>query len=89
MEDLMSVSQVSKECGVTTRMLRYYEKAGLISSTRITDYAYRMYSKEDVDRIKSSFWLENYVYLSKTLLLSFRIRSIPRSLKYCKKIYLK
>ena len=30
----MTVSQVSRDLGISTRMLRYYEKAGLISSSR-------------------------------------------------------
>lgn len=30
----MTVSQVSRSLGISTRMLRYYEKVGLISSFR-------------------------------------------------------
>lgn len=52
MNELMTVSQVSREYGVSTRMLRYYEKIGLISSARREGYAYRVYSGEDVARIR-------------------------------------
>ena len=51
MEKLLTVTQVSRACGVSTRMLRYYEKQGLINSSRREDYAYRMYTAEDVTRL--------------------------------------
>ncbi|MBE5803863.1 MAG: MerR family transcriptional regulator [Clostridiales bacterium] len=51
MDQLMTVTQVSRVCGVSTRMLRYYEKAGLLSSQRREDYAYRVYTPGDVTRL--------------------------------------
>lgn len=39
----MTISQVSKKFCISTRMLRYYEKAGLLESSRREDYAYRIY----------------------------------------------
>lgn len=51
MEKLLTVTQVSRACGVSTRMLRYYEKQGLIASNRREDYAYRMYTAEDVTHL--------------------------------------
>ena len=32
--ELMTVSQVSRSLGISTRMLRYYEQAGLVESLR-------------------------------------------------------
>ena len=40
---LRTISQVSKEFGISTRMLRYYEQIGLIESLHREDYAYRIY----------------------------------------------
>lgn len=51
MHKMLTVTQVSRACGVSTRMLRYYEKAGLIASRRVEDYAYRVYTPEDVTRL--------------------------------------
>lgn len=48
----MTISEVSKQFNISTRMLRYYEKAGLISSTRIEDYSYRVYDTEAVKRLQ-------------------------------------
>ncbi|NLV37000.1 MAG: MerR family DNA-binding transcriptional regulator, partial [Clostridiaceae bacterium] len=41
--ELQTISQVSRDYGISTRMLRYYEQAGLILSLRKDDYAYRVY----------------------------------------------
>ncbi|MBQ8150151.1 MAG: effector binding domain-containing protein [Clostridia bacterium] len=51
MNQLMTVTQVSRACGVSARMLRYYEKMGLIASSRVEDYAYRMYDPRAVARL--------------------------------------
>lgn len=48
----MTVSEVSKALGISTRMLRYYEKEGLIRTTRREDYAYRMYDEVAVRRLR-------------------------------------
>lgn len=52
MDDGMTIGQVSKGFGISTRMLRYYEKAGLISSTRREGYAYRVYDEEALLRLR-------------------------------------
>lgn len=49
---LMTVSDVSRTFNVSTRMLRYYEKEGLISSRRMEGYAYRIYDEEAVTRLQ-------------------------------------
>lgn len=49
---IMTVSEVSRNFNVSTRMLRYYEKIGLISSSRIMDYAYRIYDEDAVRRLQ-------------------------------------
>lgn len=48
----MTISQVSQNLGISTRMLRYYEKAGLIHSCRREGYSYRIYDAEAISRIK-------------------------------------
>ena len=48
----MTVSEVSKAYGVSTRMLRYYEKEGLIESKHKDDYAYRIYDEMAIRRLK-------------------------------------
>lgn len=52
MGELMTVTEVSREYGVSARMLRHYEKLGLISSARREGYAYRVYSERNIARLR-------------------------------------
>lgn len=49
---LQTISEVSKRFHISTRTLRYYEKIGLINSTKTKDYAYRQYTSETIDRLQ-------------------------------------
>ncbi len=48
----MTISQVSKSLGISTRMLRYYEQVGLVESFHRQGYAYRMYDEAAVSRFQ-------------------------------------
>ena len=50
--ELYTVSKVSKEYGVSTRMLRYYEQNGLIKSMRKEGYSYRVYDEANLKRLQ-------------------------------------
>ena len=50
--DLQTISDISKKYGVSTRMLRYYEQSGLITSQRKVGYAYRVYDESAIKRIQ-------------------------------------
>ncbi len=50
--EAMTISQVSKSFNISTRMLRYYEQAGLIESFRQNDYAYRVYDETAISRLQ-------------------------------------
>ena len=50
--ELQTIGQVSKNHGISTRMLRYYEQVGLIESLRKDDYAYRVYDENTVIRLR-------------------------------------
>lgn len=52
MENALTVTEVSRAYGVSARMLRHYEKLGLISSDRKEDYSYRVYRPEDIQRLR-------------------------------------
>lgn len=51
MENL-TISQVTRMFDVTPRMLRHYEKLGLICPSKREDYAYRVYDEEAVRRLR-------------------------------------
>ncbi len=55
--ELQTISQVSKNYRISTRMLRYYEQAGLIQSVRKDDYAYRVYDENAMNRLQQTIVL--------------------------------
>lgn len=48
----LTISQASRMYGVTPRMLRHYEKLGLIKAIHREDYAYRIYDEEALRRVQ-------------------------------------
>lgn len=50
--ELQTISQVSKIYGISPRMLRYYEKAGLVQSHRKEGYAYRVYDETSIKKLR-------------------------------------
>lgn len=51
-EEAVSIGDVAKECGLTTRTLRYWEEVGIIESVQRLDGATRGYTPYFVRRIK-------------------------------------
>jgi DNA-binding transcriptional MerR regulator len=52
MKDLVKVRDVSVKYGVSARALKYYEDAGLLTSTKSDDYAYRLYDEAAVTKLE-------------------------------------
>lgn len=50
--DQMTIGEVSSTFQISARMLRYYEKIGLIESMRKEGYAYRVYNADAVRRVQ-------------------------------------
>ncbi|MGF7048110.1 DNA-binding transcriptional MerR regulator/DNA gyrase inhibitor GyrI [Paenibacillus sp. DS2015] len=50
--DLQTISMVSKNFGISTRTLRYYEQLGLLQSVKKAGYAYRTYDNDSLSRLK-------------------------------------
>lgn len=48
----LTISQVTKQYNVTPRMLRHYEKLGLIQPVHEEGYAYRMYDENTIRRLR-------------------------------------
>lgn len=44
----MNIGQVSKQTGISTKMIRYYEQIGLLGIAKRSDSGYRIYSEQDV-----------------------------------------
>jgi len=52
MNQMQTIRAVSKNLGISSRMLRYYEQIGLIESQRMEDYAYRVYDENAIHRLR-------------------------------------
>ena len=50
--ELKTISQVSKDFGISTRLLRYYEQIGLLKSLKKDEYAYRVYDGHALLRLQ-------------------------------------
>ena len=50
--ELIKITQITKDFGVSVRMLRYYEQEGLLESKRTGDYAYRAYDQAALRRLQ-------------------------------------
>jgi len=50
--DLQTVSEISRKYGISTRMLRYYEQSGLITSRKKEGYSYRVYDEPAIRRLQ-------------------------------------
>jgi DNA-binding transcriptional MerR regulator len=69
MDELVKIKDIASEYNISARTLRYYEDMGLIKSTRIEDYAYRMYDEKAVSRLQKILTLRR---------LNISIRDIQR-----------
>lgn len=45
----MNIGQASKQSGISTKMIRYYEQIGLLETVSRSDSGYRLYCKDDID----------------------------------------
>ena len=48
----MLVSDVESITGLSKKSIRYYEEVGLVHPTRNTENDYRIYSLEDIEKLK-------------------------------------
>lgn len=52
MSDLRQIGQVADETGLSLRTIRYYEEVGLVVPAQRSVGGFRMYSRDDVRRLK-------------------------------------
>lgn len=45
----MNIGQASKQSGISSKMIRYYEKIGVLNTAKCSNSDYRVYSKEDIE----------------------------------------
>ncbi|TET96110.1 MAG: MerR family transcriptional regulator, partial [Dehalococcoidia bacterium] len=58
-EAYLQIGEVAERTGVTQRTLRFYEEKGLLHSPTRMDGGFRLYSEDDVKRVKHIRRLQN------------------------------
>lgn len=75
MTDLIKIREVSERYNIPTRTLRYYEDMGLIESSRVADYAYRLYDQKALKRLEQILILRKLNISIKDIQLIFQATS--------------
>ena len=47
-----TTGEIAKLCGVTVRTVQYYDTRGILIHSELTDGGRRLYTEEDVSRLK-------------------------------------
>jgi DNA-binding transcriptional MerR regulator len=51
-EEYLSIGNLAKSCGITTRTLRYYEEMGIMNPSWRSEGSSRIYTLEDIRKLK-------------------------------------
>lgn len=52
MPNLMTIGDAAKESGLTSKMIRHYEKSGLLKKSPRTEAGYRLYNSEQLSQLR-------------------------------------
>ena len=61
-----TTGEIAKICGVTVRTVQYYDTRGILVPSELSEGGRRLYSDEDVRRLKVICFLRDVDALSKT-----------------------
>ena len=60
MKDIYRIGELVKQLNINKETIRYYERIGLISETTRDKNGYRIYTKEDMEKIKFILIVKNF-----------------------------
>ena len=60
MKDIYSIGELVKQLNINKETIRYYERIGLISEITRDKNGYRIYTKEDMEKIKFILIVKNF-----------------------------
>ena len=60
MKDIYNIGELVKELNINKETIRYYENIGLLSEPKRNDNGYRIYSKEDIDKVRFILIVKNF-----------------------------
>ena len=75
-EKTMSVHEVARLTGVTSRTLHYYDEIGLLKPARVTEAGYRLYDDAALSRLQNILLFRELQFPLKEIIASTRICNI-------------
>ena len=67
MKSSYTIGELVKELNINRETIRYYEKIGLLTEAKREGNGYRIYSKEDLDKIRFILMVKNYGFSLKEI----------------------
>ena len=86
MKDTYSIGELVKELNINKETIRYYERIGLISETTRNKNGYRIYTKEDMEKIKFILIVKNFGFSLKEISTLIHDEILCGDIKSIKKI---
>jgi len=86
MKDIYSIGELVKQLNINKETIRYYERIGLISETTRDKNGYRIYTKEDMEKIKFILIVKNFGFSLKEISTLIHDEILCGDIKSIKKI---
>lgn len=86
MKDVYNIGQLVKELNINKETIRYYEKIGLISETKRDKNGYRIYPKEDIEKIKFILIIKKFGFSLKEICILMHNEILCGDIKSIKKL---
>ena len=67
MKNIYNIRELVEELEINKETIRYYEKIGLFSEPKRDKNGYRIYSKEDIEKIKFILIVKNFGFSLKEI----------------------
>ena len=71
MKSIYNIGDLVKELKINKETIRYYEKIGLLSEPKRDKNGYRLYSKEDIEKIRFILIVKNFGFSLKEINILF------------------
>ena len=86
MKDIYRIGELVKQLNINKETIRYYERIGLISETTRDKNGYRIYTKEDMEKIKFILIVKDFGFSLKEISTLIHDEILCEDIKSIKKI---
>lgn len=86
MKDLYNIGQLVKQLNINKETVRYYERIGLLSETKRDKNGYRLYSNEDIEKIRFILIIKKFGFSLKEISILMHNEILCGDIKSIKKL---